>query len=626
MPMTSRASTAPAPANARRRLRPLVGVGLLAAVAMTAGLAIFLPAERDPLLLAPMIGGLEPCLFGASQGGRAALPEGSVPCEVGSQSAAARVEATLQRFGQLSSRDGRYALGYTLNAPLLRFLTQREAGWEVDQQAVQTLVRTIREVDRPVVLYLFSNHFGVGAPIERRLAEQPDNLMKTAQGVMRQDKYYSVDIYPWSFTTTRNDITRQREKVVAAILGEVCRLPQPQIDKIRAVTLLGELHHLFPNFEGGMGYAGRYMVSDYSSESVTGFRHFLAARFESLQALNRALDADFARIEDVPAPSKDIRSEPLTNFAEHIDSFAHGELPISGWAVIPARTSAEPLWVRVYRNGEFVARVPVRYARQDVLHAFPEFKTADVGWSYQLDYSKYPRGMHLISVYLEQPREPLVRLATRRIVVMDKHQIPPEPQAQIAEPRSVEPDAGLRFHVDYPPDLSSYYFNPLVALWHEFRSHQVRAYLNHFQMMVAKSCIGRENIFAHQILPFSNPGWDSGKFSVGADLGVPQTLGLGVSLYGEASYGHSFFEWLDTAQRTSYGVTEFHPLRPLDPRGLADVLEHHQQRGARFVSFFLEPAHQNAMNGQVANIFSFDRRNQKFGSDVLADSVRKLMN
>lgn len=626
MPMMRRASAAPAPANARRRMRYFVGMGLLAAGVVAASLTVFLRAQRDSLLLAPMIGGLEPCLFAPSQQDRAALPEGSMPCEVGSQSAAARVEATLNRFGPLHSRDRRYELGYTLNAPLLRFLTKRGEQWEVDFDAVQSLVRTIRDVQRPVVLYLFSNHFGVGAPIEQALAAHPDNLMKTAQGVMRQDKYYSVDIYPWSFTTTRNEITRQREKVIGAILGEVCRLPRPEIDKIRGVTLLGELHHLFPNFEGGMGYAGRYLVSDYSPESVAGFRHFLATRFASVPAMNRALDADFARFEDVPAPSKDIRNEPLNNFAEHIDSFAHGGLPVSGWAVIPARASADPLWVRVYHNGEFVARVPVRYARQDVLHAFPEFKTADVGFSYQLDYAKFPRGMHVVSAYLEQPREPLVRLATRRIVVMDKHQIPPKPLPQAAEPPSVEPDARLRFHVDYPADLSSYYFNPLVPLWHEFRSQQVRAYLAHFQMMVAKSCIGRDSIYAHQILPFSNPGWDSGKFSIGADLGVPSDLGLGVSLYGEASYGHSFFEWLDTAQRTRYGVTEFHPLRALDPPGLADVLAQHEQRGARFVSFFLEPAGRPAADGKVANLFSFDPENPKFGSDVLADSVRKLMN
>jgi hypothetical protein len=612
----------------RRHARRMIWFGALCVVicSLAVSLAIIADSRRPPLLLAPMIGGLEPCLFEASLSDAAGLPPGGAPCETGEHSAAKRVEATLKRFGPVLSTNGKYEMGYTLNAPLLRFLRLRGPEWELDLPAIQNLVRTIREVERPVILYLFSNHFGVGAPIEEVLAGDPANLLKTAQGPMGKDKYYSVDIYPWSFATTRNEITRQREKVVHAILDEMCKLPQEQLAKVRGVTLLGELHHMFPNFEGGMGFSGRYLVSDYSPGSIAEFRKFLASRFISLSALNQALDADFARLEDVSAPSKNIRNEPLNKFSEHIDSFAHGELPISGWAIVPGRASKEPLWIRVYRNGEFVARVPVSYARQDVLHAYPAFNTADVGWIYNLDYTKLPRGMHLISVYLEQEREPLVHLASRRIAIMDKHQIAPAAMELTAEPPSVKPDASVRFHVDYPADLSSYYFNPLVVLWHEFRSTQVRDYLAHFQSLVERSCLAPRGIFAHQILPFSNPGWDSGKFAVGSDLGIPAKLGLGVSLYGEASYGHSFFDWLDASQRTEYGVTEFHPLRALDSGSLSKVLARHRQSGARFVSFFAEPALQNSADAKVANIFSFDPKNRNFGSDALAESIKKIMN
>ena len=41
--------------------------------------------------------------------------------------------------------------------------------------------------------------------------------------------------------------------------------------------MLGELHHLFPNFQAGMGFGDKYLVSDYSPASVEGFRAFLAA-------------------------------------------------------------------------------------------------------------------------------------------------------------------------------------------------------------------------------------------------------------------------------------------------------------------------------------------------------------
>ena len=43
---------------------------------------------------------------------------------------------------------------------------------------------------------------------------------------------------------------------------------------------------------------------------------------------------------------------------------------------------------------------------------------------------------------------------------------------------------------------------------------------------------------------------------------------LGVSLYGEPTYGTSFFNWLDSSPHKHYGVTEFHPLKAMDPKEL----------------------------------------------------------
>ncbi len=64
---------------------------------------------------------------------------------------------------------------------------------------------------------------------------------------------------------------------------------------------------------------------------------------------------------------------------------------------------------------------------------------------------------------------------------------------------------------------------------------------------------------------------------------------MGVSLYGEPTYGSSFFKWLAGTRHKHYGVTEFHPLKPLDARDLRRVLAAHEAQGAQFLSFFLEP-------------------------------------
>ena len=99
-----------------------------------------------------------------------------------------------------------------------------------------------------------------------------------------------------------------------------------------------------------MGFARPYRVTDYSPESIAGFRQFLQQEFPSIGQLNRVLDANYSSFDEVQPPSRDIRTEPLQRFTEHIDSFAQGSLPIAGWAYVgqdadsPAMGTYLPQW------------------------------------------------------------------------------------------------------------------------------------------------------------------------------------------------------------------------------------------------------------------------------------------
>lgn len=128
----------------------------------------------SPLVLAPMIGGLDACLQGHALEGQAPPP---ADCTGPQGSAAALIEATLQGLGNAPSPQ--LALGYTLKVPLLDFLRPDGDGWQVDTAAVQRVANTLAQENRPAVLYLFSNHFSSGAAIEARLAGDPDNLAQT---------------------------------------------------------------------------------------------------------------------------------------------------------------------------------------------------------------------------------------------------------------------------------------------------------------------------------------------------------------------------------------------------------------------------------------------------------------
>ena len=367
---SSPAGVASAAAASRSRLR--TAVGTFAAVVLSAALLggfLSAPATRpESLLLAPMIGGLDGCLFADADGAPAVDPAFAVACRGPEGSAAAMVESTLAALQTPARPDADIRLGYTLFVPLLKLLRPRnDGGWSLDNTAVQHIARTIRDTDRPVVLYLFADHFSVGAPLEPLLApgsEQPSfhpRRPDAGRPVLRRP------LYPWSFTRMDNGITRAREDAMRAVIEEVCRLPGKALQRIEGVTLLGELHHMFPHFESGMGYAGSYRISDYGETSRSGFQLFLRERFGTVAEMNRMLGSDYASFGEVQPPSKDIRTEPLLRFEEHIDSYASGELQVGGWVhiapVAGAQAPAAP-WVRVSRDGELAGRLQARFGRQ----------------------------------------------------------------------------------------------------------------------------------------------------------------------------------------------------------------------------------------------------------------------
>ena len=588
----------------------------------------------SPLLLAPLVGVNDSCIEqpeGSPPSPASDAPEGLAAACGGAQgSAAALMESTLAQLAPAGTAAAPYTLGYTLAVPLLALFKQAPDGWEIDRERVARVARTVAQSSRPVVLYLFSTHFSTGSKLEEALASDPANLAQTRDGPLPTGRYYGAPIYNWSVARTDNTLTTRREQALAAVLDTVCALPQPERARIRAVTVLGETHQLFPDFEAGMGFGGRYRITDYSAASVQGFQAYLRRQFGSVSQLNRALGSHYARLRDVAPPSRDIRTEALTRYTEHIDAFAQGSLPIAGWAFVaqPKRTAqAGPApWVHIYLDGVFIKKVRADRGRQDVAQALPEVQHADTGWRMDLDFRHIAPGLHRVDVLLEQRPGELTPIGSRQIAIMDARQQTPQPTLQRPLPNTAAKRAGVLGNIDQPLEQASYYFNPLVPYWHSFRGQQVADYLAHFSQQVARSCLADVPRYTHQIVPFSNPGWDENKFAINRSLQPGTGLRLGVSLYGDAAYGARFPAWLQATGHTLYGVTEFHPLRAMDAQQLSDVLASHAAHGAQFLSFFLEPRWRGALVPRAAhNPFSFDPDNQQFGSDVLYRSLQQVL-
>lgn len=597
--------------------------------------------RRQTMLLAPLVGVNDTCIEQAPGAANPAQegPESlALACGGAQGSAAPLIESTLGQLlpaGAPHEKPAPFTLGYTLAVPLLTLFERGPLGWEIDRERVERVTRTLSLSKRPAVLYLFSTHFAAATPLEPELAKEPDNLAQTRDGPLATGTYYGAPLYNWSVARTDNPLTARREEALQAVLHAVCQLPREARARVQAITVLGETHQLFPDFEAGMGFAGPYRITDYSAQSEQNFRAYLQQEFGTVALLNRTLGSGYAAFDDIAPPSRDIRTEPLTRYTEHIDAFAHGMLPIAGWAYVPpsapgraatGTTRSTAPWVHVYRNGVFMGKTRADRGRQDVASALPQLQQANTGWRWDMDFRQMAPGLHRIDVFLEQRAGELTSLGSRQIAIMDARQQTPVLQPQQTLPASVPMRPGVRAHLDQPAEQSSYYFNPLVPYWHAFRNQQVAAYLEHFSQQIGRSCLAEVPRYTHQIVPFSNPGWDSNKFAIDQSLHKRGSLKLGVSLYGDAAYGARFAAWLRSTGHHTYGITEFHPLRAMNQRQLRTVLDTHAADGAQFLSFFLEPRWQGALVPRAAhNPFSLDPDNPEFGSDVLYRSMQQIL-
>lgn len=573
-----------------------------------------------PLLLAPMLSGLDHCLQNTNpEDPKLALP---ASCLGPNGSAAALVQASLNTLGPEQAAG--LTLGYSLKAPLLDFLRRDGSDWLVDKTAVQRLIRTIRDVPRPVVLYLFASHFETHAPIEAELAQDPSNLATTTDGVLPIDRYYEDRLYPWSVARTDNSLTQRREQVVAAIIDEACRQPAAVMEKVAAITLLGETHQLFPHFETGMAFNAPYKVSDYSKTSREGFQRYLAHKIGSLTRLNALLGTNYSNWERVQPPDHDALESQGVHAERHINSYAHGGFPVSGW-IAPQGQLGHGV-VRIYLDGQLQGRATVGLNRQDVLEALPTLGSADVGWRYDLNFRTLASGPHQIDLYLERSGHALQHLGTRHVEIVGHTGESKAARWFPGLPAPHSPDPTLRYYIDAPIENARFRYNPLVPLWHDYRNQQVVQYIQHFQRMLANSCLGKLPLYTHQLVPYSNPSWDSNKYAVDTSLQPQPGLNLGVSLYGETTYGNSMIRWLHGQGHTHYGVTEFHPLKQLSPEELKTTLSQHQTAGAQFISMFVEGRWQGHYMSEDRNLFAFDPDNHAYGSDALFSALKAILN
>src|SRR6266853_2798355 len=85
--------------------------------------------------------------------------EAALFCASKGKNAANRISAALAALGPATSPSGKYRLGYTLTVPLLRYFENVNGQWVVNSNLLASVLSNVVDINRPVVIYLSSNHF-----------------------------------------------------------------------------------------------------------------------------------------------------------------------------------------------------------------------------------------------------------------------------------------------------------------------------------------------------------------------------------------------------------------------------------------------------------------------------------
>jgi len=536
---------------------------------------------------------------------------------------ASRIEAALAKIGPSVSPSGKYQLGYTLVVPLMRYFEQHDGRWELNREALRNGLSTVSGVDRKVVIYLSANHFtDSGITLSAELAHDPANLMWTRSGPMFPDNYFGHPIIGWTLTDSDAPITRMRKEVFKAAIDELCQLPRESRNRIAAVSVLGEIHQLYPGFVDGPRYGVSIAdATDYSPKAVEGFRQWLLDRFKTVDALNRHVGSSYASFGEVVPPSKDMRTEKVNSSLEHLDNYAAGSLPVYGWL---NDKTARALRVLVRVDGAPVGQAETGLSRTDVTDAVPTITDPNIGFKYVLDFTKLAAGWHTLDVVVKTDRKEL--LVGRRAFVVGSGSATPAvapsaPAAPMAE------DSALAGYLDGPADNTSVIFNPVAQLWLEYRSVTVTKYLESFATIAQDSCLPKEKIFSHQITPNLTGSWNGDLIAVDDVMRRNSLFNPGATLYGGAAFGSAFLRMKEQLGWDRYGVSEMHPVTKLNLDGYRSMFEMHRKSGAVFVApyYVVITPNPDLSSGGLTG-FMLTPKNPKAGSVAFYEAIVDAMN
>lgn len=579
---------------------------------------------RKPLIIAPVVEGLLICDDRPDNQYRNMIDPGS-QCVADHRNA---VEATAHMLDALEpgGPKGAVQVGYTVTVQLLSLYRKREGRWVIDEARVDRVMDVLNQLKRPAILYLAANHFDTPGDITSYLEGDPANLMHLADGSVPVSAYFGYKVLPFTLQTDEAiPVNRFRFDALRHIAARVNALPKATRDRLVAITLAGEVHHMFRNFEGGMGSYDAVDVTDYSPASVAGFRSWLRKAYRSVEDLNRATGGSFRSFDEVEAPSKSMLSSPADAIG-HFDGFADGRVPVAGWLWDPKhRTTGLELYV----DGKSVAQVPRDFNRLDVYRALDAVDDPSVGFRRDVDFSGWAPGEYSLQVVARTPTASYELGRVLLEVASGPTWQRAETARHVARPVQLPGIAALpdvKSSLDLPKPRQKVMFNRLARDWNTYRAWQVNAFLAKFQQVARSAGLPADKLYSHQILPRVNSSWNPQFFATDDSVGQELPWKQGFNTYGGAAGGTWTSRYIQEKRLTDYGIPEFHQQQWKRPDAARKALALHQRLGARFVSpYYLSIiADRNQKTGATLNRLEIRPNNTLDGSDQLFGAIKEL--
>lgn len=525
---------------------------------------------------------------------------------------------------------GDVQVGYTLTVHLLSLYRQREGRWQLDERQVDRVLELLRRVPRPVVLYLVANHFDTTGPITPHLTADRRNLMQLADGSVPETSYFGYRVVSYTLQPDESiPLNRFRFDAVRQLGARVAALPSEVKDRIVAVTLAGEVHHMFPQFEGGMGNYEVVRMTDYSPASVAGFRRWLKDKYGTVDAMRAATGVSAAAFDAVQPPGRDLLAGGAAGErSDHFDGYADGRVPVSGWLWDPhKRVTALELHV----DGRSVASMATDFNRLDVYRALDAVDEPSIGYRHDLDYAAWRPGSYALQV-VARTASGSYEVARRTLQVVAQPGRPgvwarlTAARAKHAELPALPAALGVRASLDIPYGATlRVMFNPLARDWNDYRAAQVNAFIARFHAVAREAGLPADRLYSHQILSRVNSTWNPQYFAVDASLDASRPWKTGFNAYGGATGGAWTERFVREQRLQDYGVPEFHPQQWKKPDAASRALALHRRLGARFVSpYYLSlVSDQEAKDQNAVKRLEIRPNNPMDGSDQLYRAIRE---